>query len=348
MTGKISNTLIKTVMWLLAVILTGVILYVGKTLFIPMFMGLLIAMVMYPVCKNLEKRHIPKSIAISISISIVVLLFAGLIALLVWQINIFRADLPVIIDKLNALLPAARKYLTENWGIGIDVQDEWAANILSNVKSNTGSVVTASMGTTVNTLFILFITPIFSALFLYHRGVFVRFLNALVGQRNLASTNKILRETTNTYFNYIKGMIMVYLFVGILNSLGLFMLGIKHALLFGMLTAIMTIIPYVGIIVSALIPISIAFLTKGSVWYPIGVIAVFSFVQYLEANIIFPKIVGKQLNVSTWATLVAIIAGGIIWGVAGMILFIPFVAILKIITDNVEEGKALNILLNRE
>jgi len=124
-------------------------------------------------------------------------------------------------------------------------------------------------------------------------------------------------------------------------------LGIRHAVLFGFLTAIMTIIPYAGIIVSALLPVSVAWITKDSIWYPIAVVGVFSFVQYLEANVIFPRIVASELNVSTWTTLVAIIAGGIIWGVSGMILFIPFVGILKVITDNFPEWEALNILLRR-
>jgi predicted PurR-regulated permease PerM len=136
--------------------------------------------------------------------------------------------------------------------------------------------------------------------------------------------------------------------VGILNSIGLLALGVKHAILFGMLCSIMTIIPYVGIVVSALLPISVAWITTNSVWYPLGVIAVFSFVQYLEANVIFPKVVGTEIHVSTWATLVAIIAGGILWGVSGMILFIPFVAILKIVTDHIDEWKPLNSLLSRQ
>ncbi|MNY58111.1 AI-2 transport protein TqsA [compost metagenome] len=110
----------------------------------------------------------------------------------------------------------------------------------------------------------------------------------------------------------------------------------------------MTIIPYVGIILSALLPVCIAFITKDSIWYPIGVIAVFVFVQYLEGNVIFPKVVGRQLDLSTWATLVAIITGGIIWGVAGMILFIPLLAILKIIAQNIPEWEPLYVLLNRK
>jgi predicted PurR-regulated permease PerM len=142
-------------------------------------------------------------------------------------------------------------------------------------------------------------------------------------------------------------MVIVYIMVGVLNSIGLLALGIEHAILFGMLTAIMTIIPYVGIILSALLPISIAWITRDSMWYPLGVIAVFTFVQYLEANIIFPSVVGSQLNISTWATLVAILAGGLLWGVAGMILFIPFLGILKLFSNEIESWKPINIILSR-
>jgi predicted PurR-regulated permease PerM len=143
-------------------------------------------------------------------------------------------------------------------------------------------------------------------------------------------------------------MVLVYIIVGILNSIGLLALGVPHAVLFGMLCAIMTIVPYIGIVLSALLPISVVWLSTGNIWYPLGVVAVFSFVQYLEANVIFPKVVGTQLHVSTFAMLVAIIAGGILWGVAGMVLFIPFVAILKIISDYIEEWKPLNVLLSRK
>jgi predicted PurR-regulated permease PerM len=103
-----------------------------------------------------------------------------------------------------------------------------------------------------------------------------------------------------------------------------------------------------GIVISALLPISVVWLQTGNVFYPLGVVAVFTVVQYLEANVIFPKVVGRQLDVSTLAVLVAIIAGGIIWGVAGMVLFIPFIAILKIISDNIEEWKPINLLLSRK
>jgi predicted PurR-regulated permease PerM len=204
------------------------------------------------------------------------------------------------------------------------------------------------METTATALFMLFIIPVFTALFLYNRSDFVLFLEKLAGRAYHDRLHHILHETIHTYFQYVKGIVIIYFLVGLLNTAGLLALGIKHAVLFGFLTAVMTIIPYVGIFISALLPITVAWITKDSIWYPLGVIGVFGFVQYLEANVIFPKIVGAQLNVSTWATLVAFIAGGLVWGVNGMILFIPFVAILKMVSDAIPEWEALNILLRRQ
>jgi len=106
-------------------------------------------------------------------------------------------------------------------------------------------------------------------------------------------------------------------------------------------------IPYVGIIISSLLPITVAWVTTGTVFYPLAIVGIFTFVQYLENSVIFPKVVGVELNVSSWAILVALIAGGIVWGMAGMILFMPFIAILKIISEHIPAWKPLNILLSR-
>jgi predicted PurR-regulated permease PerM len=142
-------------------------------------------------------------------------------------------------------------------------------------------------------------------------------------------------------------MALVYLIVGILNSVGLLLLGVPHAFVFGFLTAIMTFIPYIGIIVAALLPISYAWITYNSVWYPLGVIAIFTFVQYIEANMLFPWAVGQKLQLNTLITLVVIVVGGILWGAAGMILFIPFAAILKLIADRMEGWESLAKLMGK-
>lgn len=322
---------------------TALIMYFGKTLFIPLFFGLLIAIVMYPVCKWLEAHGWNKALSITACLFIVTILFVLLFVILLWQIKILAGESPEIINGLKAALPGVQKWLINIAGVSISMDHISSEEFFSVI----GSMLGAVFQNAVNTLFILFLTPVYTALIMYHRKVLVQYLKLITPVKQLPQLDVILRQTVHTYFNYIKGMVLVYLIVGILNSIGLFALGVNHALLFGMLCAIMTIIPYIGIFISALLPITVAWIDTGNIWYPVAIVAIFGFVQYLEANIIFPKVVGTQLNVSTLAMLVAIIAGGIIWGVAGMVLFIPFVAILKIITDNVEEWKAINLLLSR-
>lgn len=324
------------------------ICYFGKLLLVPLFFGLLIAITMYPVCKSLEQRRLSKSIAISVCLLIVAVLFAALILLLAWQIVVFREDLTELIARLRAMLPQLQNWLKENFSITIELQDRWLSDFAAGIPGRAGQLIGPTFNAVAGLLFSLLLIPIYTALFLYYRRNFVRALYQMVGPEQQSQLTVALNETVRTYFNYIKGMVLVYLIVGILNSIGLLALGIKHAILFGMLTAIMTIIPYFGIIVSASIPVAIAFLTKDSIWYPAGVVFVFVFVQYLEANIIFPKVVGSQLNVSTLAMLVAIIAGGLIWGTAGMVLFIPFVAILKIVSCHFKSLDAVRLLLERD
>jgi len=331
--------------YLQLVFFAAAILYFGRMLFIPLFFGLLIAMVMFPVCRWLEQKGWSRLMTTTFSLFVVTVLFALLLTLLIWQLSVFRHELPEITRKMDLFLADVQLWINGQLGVAVSGTD-WLRN-LSPQGNMLGNILLGTFRSTADMLFMLFMIPVFTALFLYQRHVFIRYLKVVVGPRYQAYLDAILAEVIGTYSRYIRGMIMVYLIVGTLNSIGLLALGIRHAILFGMLAAIMTIIPYIGIIVSALLPVSVAWITKGSVWYPLGVIGVFSFVQYLEANVIFPKVVGAQLNVSTWATLVAILAGGILWGVSGMILFIPFVAILKIVAGHVDEWKALNLLLSR-
>ena len=336
-----------TVKYLLISVLLIFILYFGQTLFIPLFYGLFIAMVMYPVCRWLEKHRFSKSLAITVALSIVAILFSVLIWLLILQFNALRHDIPELKQKFAPALVELQDWAAANLNISIAAQNDWWQQTSDGLAAKAPGFLSGVLTKTISSVFMLLIIPVFAALFLYNRKDLILFFEKLAGERNINRIHLVLHKTIDTYFDFIKGMALVYILVGILNSIGLLALGIEHAILFGFLTAVMTIIPYFGIIIRALLPITVAWITKDSIWYPLGVIAVFAFVQYLEANIIFPRIVGKQLNISTWVTLAAVIAGGILWGVSGMILFIPLVAILKLITDDIPEMEAINVLIRR-
>ena len=329
------------------VVFTAVVMYFGQSLFIPLSFALLIALILYPVCKKLEQKKIPRSIAVAISLTIVIILFCVLLWVFLWQLNFLKKDLPVLWQKTREALLQLEQWINLNFGAAFNLEKGWMENAVRNSGSSLSGFLQSGIKTLGSMVFALFIIPVYAALFLYHREQFVRFLASLMPEKYHQRLKTVLHEASYAYHKYIIGLIKVYLIVGTLNSIGLLLLGVDHAILFGMLTAFMTMIPYAGIIISSLLPITVAWVTTNSIFYPLAVVAIFSFVQYLENSVIFPKVVGESLNVSTWATLIALMAGGILWGVSGMVLFMPFIAILKIVSDNIEEWKPLNILLGR-
>ena len=326
-------------------VLISVVLYFGKTLFIPLSISMLISFVLFPICKWLEIKGMNRSVAIAIALSLLTVLLSLIVVIFLWQISSFASEWQDIKLKLIEASDKLSLYVAANFNFSSEEQNIW----MKNIATSSGGDVLPFLSSTAYSLSVTFVLviliPVFSALILFYRNLFLHVLKGIFPSEKMENIRDILNETVHSYYNFIKGMMLVYLIVGTLNSIGLLILGIPHAILFGFIASVLTFIPYVGIMVASLLPISVAWITYDSIWYPIGVIAIFAFVQYLEANIIFPFAVSSRLNINTLVTLIVIFIGGILWGAAGMILFIPFVGIIKMIADRTESLKTLALLL---
>jgi predicted PurR-regulated permease PerM len=153
------------------------------------------------------------------------------------------------------------------------------------------------------------------------------------------------KEMERVVQGYISGLTWVTLIIAALNSIGLLALGIDHAIFFGILSGVLTIIPYIGIIIGALFPLIMALITKDSIWYSIGVVIVFAVVQFLEGNFITPRITGSKVSINALAAIIALVIGSKILGIAGMILAIPAIGVLKIVLSHTQHLKPFVILL---
>ncbi|HEX9151099.1 MAG TPA: AI-2E family transporter [Flavobacterium sp.] len=327
------------------IVLSCLILYFGKTLFIPLSFSLLISFIMYPICKWLETKAINKGVAILICILGVTLLAGSIIYLLFAQFSEFLQEWQSLRTKLTDTINQLSIFLFERFDISIEKQSEFVKKTLDNSGSEAFSLLRNTAYSVSETLFYLLMIPVFSALILYHRQMLSNALYELFPPKKKNTIHEILLETIHAYYNFIKGMLMVYLIVGILNSVGLLIIGVPHPFLFGFIASILTFIPYVGIMISSLLPIAVSWITYNSIWYPLGVILVFSVVQVLEAYIIFPFAVGSRLKINTLVIIIMVIVGGILWGAAGMIVFIPFISIIKLIADRTPSLKSLSVLL---
>jgi len=330
---------------LLVTALTLLLLYVLRPLLVPLLYGIFIAMILYPICSKLESKGLGRTSGILLALLLVSVLFAGLLILILYQYRLFMEDYPLIREKLKPLLITLSEWMEKYLGTRPQADGNWLKGIISYSGFNIGSFISSGINLAGNALFNLLIIPLYAAFILHSRTKFKTALLMMAGGLHQDHMEHILVRSVKIYSRYIKGMILVYLIVGILNSIGLLLLGVKYAILFGMLTAVMTIIPYFGIIISSLLPISMAWISTNSIYYPLGVVFVFSLVQYLEANFIFPYVVGEKVNVNILASLLSVIAGGLLWGVSGMVLFLPLTAILKIIADETENWKVISILL---
>ena len=320
---------------------TGTILYLGSSLFIPLGYAFFISIVLYPVCRYMEGKGIRRDIAISLGLLMTTLLIGVMLLLFGFQLQRIFAEWPLIQVKLTELLVAIQAYLSERFGITNEQLIEWVKSTFNSSMGSSIGMVGTTLQSLVLNLAILVLIPIYAYLILFYRRRLVDLLFLLLPRYQQEKIIEVIQLSVTTYFKFIKGMAVVYLIVGTLNSIGLWLMGIPYAFLFGYLTAVMTFIPYVGIIVASILPITYAWVTYGIIWYPLGVVALFAFVQYLEANIIFPWAVGQRLELNTLATLIVIVVGGIIWGASGMILFIPFAAILKLVADRLPGWEAI-------
>ena len=341
------DSLTRIFQWFTVIVFGGVILYVGKPLFIPLSYAVFISFILQPVCAWLERRGWKRDLAISASLVLMFIVSGILIWFIISQFRNFIRDWPEIKLQLISITAALEKMLVEKLHLQPDVVSNWFESLTESLPFNSVSGIGSTAMSIGVGMVMLLLIPVYVFLILHYRQLLVDALTLVFPESRRNQVKEVIRLSIGTYYGFIKGMIVVYLIVGVLNSVGLLLLGVPHAILFGFLTAVMTIIPYVGIMVASVMPIIYAWVTFQSIWYPIGVVAIFAFVQYLEANVIFPWAVSSRLQLNTLITLIVIILGGVLWGASGMILFIPMAAILKLIADRMEGWEGLSRILGK-
>lgn len=305
---------------------------------VPLAFAAFLAIVMLPVVKKLEKRRLGTALSITLVLVATVVILSLLMWVVVNQIVGLIADLPNLQAKSERFINEISSTLRQDFGISTSEQNKFVGESVRTVSRYLGTVLIS----TTNTLSVLIQIPIYIFLILIYRDKFRDFFLSLIPGDNEFVWKKDMERVIQ---GYITGLTWVTLIIAALNSIGLLALGIDHAIFFGILSGVLTIIPYIGIIMGALFPVIMALITKDSIWYAIGVVIVFAVVQFLEGNFITPRITGSKVSINALAAIIALVIGGKILGIAGMILAIPAIGVLKIVLSHSEHLKPFVILL---
>lgn len=304
----------------------------AKSVLIPIVFGFFFAIVLHPLVSFLQAKKVPL-----ITATLVSMLTAGLILgfglyYTISQARLLFTDLPGLVDQFNSLFTRLETFLTNTLQVSATEQLELVKeNANQLIKSGSGVFGDALLATSSLITFFTLI-PIYVFFILIYKENFKKFL-AQLDKRNGGSALAVAAEIKEMVHNYIVGLLTVIAIVAILNSIGLLALSLKYAIFMGIISAFLTIIPYIGIFIGGLLPLMVALITKDSLIYPLLVVVIVGTVQFLEGNFITPKIVGSKVNVNPLAAIIALVIGAEIWGIAGMILAIPMTGITKIIMD---------------
>lgn len=320
-------------------------MYVLDSIVPLLLFSILFAMAMYPLVEWLERKNIGRVMSITIGILTFTLIGAGVVALMCYQVTDFTEMLPQLLQKVNASLTNLQQWAFDRFKIPPSKQLNELQKYTQNLANSGGAVVGTALTTTTNMLANLSILPVYVFFLLYYRDLFKQFFYKVFKDVKKVKINEVMGKIYDVVHSYLSGLLIVTLIVGVLNSIGLLALGIPSAFFFGFLAASLLIIPYIGILVGAILPIIVALVTKDSPMYAMGVAGIFFFIQMLEGNVITPYIVGSKISVNPLVAILGLFLGSMLWGIAGMALALPLTATLKVIFDAVEPLKPYGYLM---
>lgn len=330
---KINTTTLNLATSLLALCLIVFILWITQTIVIPLLFSIILAVLVYPIAKKLEQFKINRVVTTTISLVVALIIILFITYIIVIQAIEISQDASQILKKLKLLYHNILDWISVTFNIS---QTELLDTLLIELKeaiSTISSYIMIFFQSFSEILSISILIPIFSFFFLYYRNSFKIFIIKIFKNTPQQKVEETLVKMYNALQNYMIGQLTVMLIIALLNTIGLYFLGIKYAWFFGILASLLMILPYIGITIGSIFPAIFALATIDSPYYALGVIVWFLFVQFLEGNFITPNIVGGKIALNPLASMLAIILGGMLYGFAGFILALPLAALLKILCD---------------
>lgn len=335
-------------MILLMLVLISAIIYLGQDLVIPLSLATLIAILLIPVCQFLQKRGIPKVPAILIALLITVLFIGGIIWFLSSQIAGFLNDSEQIKKGMDAHLHNLQNWARQQFKLSPTEQQNLLQKAGSQLQGSGGSALGSTVGSLKNMLVLITLLPIYTFLLLYYRGLIKEFLIDVFSNAPKKRVAEIIQESRIVVQAYMFGLIIEMIIVAVLGASGFLIIGIKYAVFLAVFCAVLNILPYIGMLLASVFCVLITLTTSQDFSDILWLMVVILLVQFIDNNIIMPRIVGSKVKLNALMTIIGVVIGGLLCGIAGMFISIPAIAILKIIFDRVEGLQPWGRLLGDE
>jgi predicted PurR-regulated permease PerM len=333
---------------LIGLISVGYLIILGKEVFDPLIFGFLFAILLLPVSNFLEKKlRLPRSLSSILSIVLLISFILGIGYLVGSQISNLTSDWPQLKTQVSQSVENLQAWVTNAFHINADRQMTYIDNTTKKIIASGSSVIGTTFGAVSSLMLFYAFIMIFTFFILFYRRLLFRFLIWVFNDDNKAIVVDIAENIQLILRQYILGLLLEMAIVATVACTVFWIIGIKYAVLLGLIVGLFNIIPYVGIFTALFLSTIITFAT-GSVTQSLWVAGSVIGIHAVDANLLLPTIVGSKVRLNALITFLGIIFGEMIWGLSGMFLSIPVIAIFKIIFDRIESLKPWGFLMGGE
>lgn len=330
---------------LLCFVILLVILYFGQSVLIPFSFSCLLAILLASPCQRLEKFGIPRGFATLICLLLSIIVFFFVFYFISSSIISFRNDFPLMVQNIRQAVTDIQVWLQQRFNLSTDKVREFMNSSTSDVLPKTSVIVNTALSTVSSAFLTGVIVFLQTFLLLLYRSLIVKFFVSLFAEEFSSHVYNIMARVRYVIHGYIIGLFIEMLAVAAAYCGALFIIGVKYALLLGVIGALLNLIPYLGIFVACILSALITFSTNtpsAVLWSVVSILAI----HLVDANILLPKIVGSKIKINALTTIMGVIIGDAIWGIPGMFLAVPGMAILKVIFEDIPAFLPFAILMD--
>jgi len=324
--------------WLIAIALVGWLFYLLAPVLTPFVAAALLAYIGDPLADRLQRLRLPRTLAV-MAVFVLTFLMLGLLVLLVGPL--IRTQVGALLDALPEIVRQAEQVwlpniaelldleIGEDVGIGAfvarygDMAGSWGSKVLVSVTQSGGVVAAAVLS--------LFLVPILTFYLLRDWDTILAHLGALIPPNQRDMVVGLARETDEVLGGFLRGQLLVMLALSVIYSAGLGLIGLKFAIAIGVVSGLVSFVPYLGFVFGiALASLTVA-LEPDPLWRLVGVVATFSIAQFIEGSLLTPKLVGDRIGLHPVLIIFAVAAGGQLFGFFGILLALPAAAVLSVL-----------------
>lgn len=329
---------------LATVVLLVICMYFLRPILAPLSFSFIFAVILLPATVFLERRGLSPTGSALITVSLATILAIGIVLGATYQVSSLTDNSKNLTKKVESCIQSSIATLEREYpqikkqnfiNYRIRTQD-----LLKKVGENIGRSANGLPGFVTHVL----LMPLFIFFMLSYRQFFRKFLHRVTESEN-KHVDDVLIKIHNVTRNYLFGMVIVMGIVAVMNSIGLLLIGVPYAIIFALLASLLMVVPYIGVFVGSMLPAIMALITFNSPWPALAVLAWMGSVQIIEGNFITPNLVGSKVSINPFAAIISLILMGQIWGLAGLVLAMPYVAVLKIILDAIPATQPYGMLL---